>query len=194
MKKIFFFLHTFGGFIFFPLLIIFGLSAIHINHHFLISKNDWIEARVQHNLVNTDDNQILAESIRDSLGFMGHCPYWTQERTNDFFNFSVMRIGAEYKIEANIKTGNIKISKRPHGFASIINALHFFNHDLPRGTKIINSWQYYKNLFVLYISIAIISGIYLFFKNKKKRTSGHIILFSSLAFSIFLFIYIWQIG
>ena len=197
MRKILSLLHTYGGLFFFPLLFIFGLSAININHHFINPKQEWIEIRTHHNLVNIYDNQILAESIRDSLGLMGYCPNWTKEqqvRNNDFFNFSVMRIGVEYKIEANIKTGNIKISKRPEGFFSIMNALHYFNNDLPRGTKIINSWQYYKNLFVLYVFLAVISGIYLIFKSKKYRTSGLIALFSVPAFTILLFIYIWQIG
>ena len=196
MKKFFSWSHTYAGFLFFPLLIIFGLSAIHINHKMSIMKprQQWTESQAQINIVNLTDNQALAEAIRDSLGLMGYCPYWTHNRNEERFRFNIMHNGAEYRIDAALKTGIVKINRRGNGFGSVLNTLHFFNHDLPRGSWIINSWQYYKNLCVFYIILAIISGIYFFIRSKTGLVPGIIVMSSALIFSTLLMVYIWLIG
>lgn len=196
MKKFFSWLHTYCGFLFFPLLIILGLSALNINHKFSIMKphQDWTESQTQVNIINLADNQLLAEAIRDSLGLMGWCPFWTQNRNVERFRFNIMHNGAEYRIDAALKTGIVKVKRRANGFFSVLNSLHFFNNDLPRGSWIINSWQYYKILCIFYIILAIISGIYLFVKRKTGIVPGIIVLFSAMVISTILMIYIWQIG
>lgn len=196
MRKFLSWLHTYGGLLFFPLLLIFGLSALHINHSlgFFVPHVEWTESKKTISLHDTTDNQILAESIRDSLGLMGWCPYWTQNRNENRFRFDITHNGAEYKIDAGLETGLIKIKRRSKGFGNVLNSLHFFNENLPSGTHLVNSWQHYKNLCFIYIIIAIISGIYLFIRKKSSLATGFIIIISMLSFSAFLLLYVWLIG
>jgi hypothetical protein len=196
MKRFFFWLHTYGGFLFFPLLIVFGLSALNINHKFSIMqpRQDWTDSQTQINITNLTDNQLLAEALRDSLSLMGWCPYWTQDRNEERFKFSVVHNGAEYRVEATLKTGIINIKRRANGFGSILNSLHFLNEDLPRGSWIINSWQYFKDFCVFYIIVAIFSGLYFFVKRKTGLVPCIICLGTTLIITTILIICVWQIG
>lgn len=193
MKDIFQKLHTYGGFLFFPLLIIFGISALHINHKFSIFAQHqvWTESHVQISIVNSADNMQLAEVIRDSLGIMGWLPDWRQERNGEIYWFNINHNGAENRIEANLETGVVKINRRATGFGSVLNSLHFFNTDLPGGSLIINSWQYYKNACFFYIILAIISGLYFFLKRQSRLIPPLIFVGSALIITILLIIFIW---
>ena len=71
IRKILLKIHLYGGLLVFPYLIIFGLSSLNFNHHFgfMEEKQEW-EAQPTRtfSLQETDDNQVLAEAIMDSLG------------------------------------------------------------------------------------------------------------------------------
>ncbi len=196
MKKLLLKIHIYGGLIFLPYLIIFGLSTLHINHNlpFLREKQHWTEQIRQITIKDNEDNQMLAESIRDSLGLMGWCPWWTQNREETKYQFGIEHFGSEYRIQANISTGEIIINRRVKGFGHVMHSLHFLGEDVPRANMAINSWKYYLNLTVLYLIVAIISGIYLFIKRKQELALGYLILGGFLTFSISLMIYIWLAG
>lgn len=196
MRRLFSLIHTYGGFLFFPLLIIFGLSALHINHGLKIFEQgeEWDESHRQINVQFIENKQQMAEAIRDSLGLMGWCPYWTQNRNNTRYRFDITHNGAEYKIDTDLQTGNVKIRRRAKGFGSVLNSLHFFNENLPSGTGVVNSWKHYKNVAFFYFAITIISGIYFFIKRKTGIKTGLIVLMSVFLISAGLIIYVWQIG
>jgi hypothetical protein len=191
-RKILSSLHSFGGLLFFPLLIIFGVSALHINHKlgFLEPRGEWSESQATIKINDNNDKQQLSEAIRDSLGLMGWCPYWTQSGNKDYFKFDIVHNGAEYHISADLANGSVRIKRKPKGAGSILNSLHFFNEDLPSGTKIVNSWKYYKDLCFIYLIIAVSTGIWFALKMKKRRI-GLLVLSSSLILSIILLIIIW---
>lgn len=192
VRKILSSLHSFGGLLFFPLLIIFGISALHINHKitFLEPGGEWCETERLIKINDNSDKQQLAEAIRDSLGLMGWCPYWKQSRNNDNFKFNIAHNGADYSIDADLASGKVKINRKSKGAGSILNSLHFFNEDLPSGTRIVNTWKYYKDLCFIYLIISVSTGIW-FALMKKKRTGGIIVLSSSILVSILLIIGVW---
>jgi hypothetical protein len=156
----------------------------------LMPKGEWTETQKKININDNIDKQQLAEAIRDSLGLMGWCPYWTQHRDKEIYSFEITHNGAEYRIAANIDSGNVSIKRRPKGLGSILNSLHFFNEDLPSGTKIVNTWRYYKDLCFIYLLIAIVTGIWLTLKSRKKFREI-IVLCSALAMSCILILYVW---
>lgn len=175
-------------------MIIFGLSAININHKLklLSPKGEWVESQKMIKINDNTDKQQLAGAIRDSLGLMGWCPYWTQNRNNEIFRFEITHNGAEYRITTNIDSGSISIKRKPKGIGNILNSLHFFNEDLPSGTKIVNSWKYYKDLCFIYLIIAVITGIWLALKGRNRKV-GLLVLGSSAVISCILIIFVWLI-
>jgi hypothetical protein len=196
MKKLLPLLHTYGGLLIFPVLIILGISALNVNHHFdfLRPKQNWTETHAHVNIVNNADNRLLAEAIRDSLLLTGRCQNFNQKRDSGLFRFAVGNNGAEYRLEVKINTGEIKIRRRATGFGAVLNSLHFFNGKLPKSNWLINGWQYYKIVFLIYFLISIISGIYLLVTRRKNPTTAIIIIGSAVLFTILLMIYVWKIG
>lgn len=196
MKRFFILLHTYGGFFFFPLLIIFGMSALNINHKFSIMqpRQIWTVSQSQIIIPNLKDKQLLAEAIRDSLGLIGWCPPWTQYLNEERYKFNVNNNGAERRIDAILKTGIVNVARRANGFGPILNSLHFFDGNLPGGKWIITGWKYFKDFCIYYMILALFSGLYLFMKRKTGYVPGFIVLGFALLISSILMLYIWLIG
>jgi len=140
------------------------------------------------------DDQKLAETIKDSLGIMGWCPWWEQERTEGSYHFKISNFGAEYKIILHDSTGNLEVSRRAKGIGHVFHSLHFLGGSIPNGTRIVNSWHYYQNLNVFFILIAAITGTLLFLKRKSERVVGISIAIGSFGLSVLLMLYIWLVG
>lgn len=189
-------IHTYGGFLFFPVFIILGLDALNVNHPFSLFKphENWTDSQKIISIPDIRDNKALAESIRDSLGLMGWLPEWTMARENERFRFDITHNGAEYRIGAGLKTGVVSIKRKAKGFGSVLRSLHPFNENLPAGTLIVNSWQYYKDAGFFYVLLAVISGIYFILKLKKGKKAAIVAVCTALTISLLLFIYVWQIG
>jgi len=197
MKNLLLKIHLYSGLFFFPLLVIFGLSSLHINHHFqLFEENqEWSEEQVLNlHFKDTSDNQVLAETIRDSLGLMGWCPWWKQNREGDKYRFGVVHNGAEYKINADLSKDLVTLKKRGKGFANVLQSLHFLGEEIPRGPLAVNSWRFYQTLGVVYLLLASATGIFLFSRKKKERKTGLIIGCGFFTASVLLMLYIWQVG
>lgn len=196
MRKILSHIHILGGLIFFPLMLVFGFSALHINHHFsfLEPHGEWVESVARISISDTTDNQALAESIRDSLGLMGYCPPWTLNRKNGRYSFEIVHNGADYQIKTDLSTGDAVIRRKPRGFGSVFNSLHFFNENLPSGTKTVNSWQYYKDAAFCYLLVAVLSGIWFIISGKSRHRKATLtVLFSSAAITAILIILVWYL-
>lgn len=191
MRKILSHIHILGGLLFFPLMIIFGLSAVHINHRlsFLEPKGDWQESASHISITDNQDKQIMAENIRDSLGLMGYCPPWTQNRKDGRYSFDIAHNGADYRIEADLATGDVRVKRKPRGFGSIFNSLHFFNESLPSGNMIVNSWQFYKDAAFIYLVVAVLSSIWLIASGKRRHRKAVLaVLISSVIITALLII------
>jgi len=197
MKNLLLKIHLYGGLLFLPSLLIFGLSSLHINHNFQLfqEQQEWTqEAEINLHFEDISDNQLLAETIRDSLGLMGWCPWWMQDRKDDLYSFSVTHNGAEYEINADLAKDLVEIKRRSKGFGNIIHSLHFLGEEIPNGTIAINSWRYYQDFTVVYLLLAIATGIYLFLRRKQERKTGLLICCGFFLASIMLMVYIWQVG
>jgi hypothetical protein len=189
-------IHTYGGLLFFPVLIIVGISAYDVNHplSFLKPHEKWTISEKTIYIPEIKQNNKLAESVRDSLGLMGWLPDWKMNRNNERFIFEISHNGAEYRINAELKTGRVEIKRRAKGFGSTLRSLHPFNENLPSGTFLVNSWQYYKDASVFYVILAIASGLWFFLKRKTGRTAGIIVIVSALLLTLLLTYYTWQTG
>jgi len=197
VRKLLVQIHFYSGLFFLPYLIIFGLSTLHINHHFALfeENKEWTNESSQTiHFEYTEDNQLLAENIRDSLQLIGWCPWWTQSRKGNEYQFSIESPGSKYRISAMLTSGTVDVKKRGKGFWNIMHSLHFLSEDVPNASAIVNSWQYYQDLTVIYLLFAVFSGIYLFFDVKPVNTTVATALIGGFLISIILMLYIWLVG
>jgi len=197
VRKLLVQIHFYSGLFFLPYLIIFGLSTLHINHHFALfeENKEWTNESSQTiHFEYTEDNQLLAENIRDSLQLIGWCPWWTQERQENNYKFSIEAFGSEYLINADLVSNQVHFKKRGKGFWNILHSLHFLGENVPNANIAVNSWQYYQDLTVIYLLFAVFSGIYLFFDVKPVNTTVATALIGGFLISIILMLYIWLVG
>jgi hypothetical protein len=196
MKRTLLQLHLYFGLSCAVYLIIFGLSSLNMNHHFgwmqpVNSEKHW-EAGVT--VPEIDDNGQLAQALRDSLGLMGWAPPWRFRMQPDTIRFAVVHLGKEYKISVVKDDGKVDVTEVTKGFWPTLNSLHFLGESIPRGPWLLNSWQYYQDMTVLFIMFSIVSGVYLWAKRPTERKIGLSLLFGVTGLSVLFMSYLWLVG
>lgn len=193
MRKLFLKLHLYAGLLCFPYFIIFGISSLHINHAFPFMKPAESMRQWQRDVPirELDDNQQLAETIRDSLGLMGWAPWWEQNRQADAYNFQVTHPGKQYRIRAYLQENRVVVEEQSKGFWPVLNALHFVGESIPGAPVPINSWQYYQDFCVFVLVFSILSGVYLFVKRRQETWTGLLILGGCTFVSLLLMVGVW---
>ena len=194
MKKILLQLHLYFGLACAVYLLAFGTSSLNFNHHFSWMESDGWEEHWEREIAipEMEDNQKLAEAIRDSLELMGWAPWWHLQRTEAQFNFRVTHFGKEFFITT--QNNLVKVREVTKGFWSVFNSLHFLGESIPRANGLLNSFQYYQDFVVFFIIFSIISGIYLWSRRKSERKIGWILIGGVSGFSTLLMLYVWLIG
>ena len=103
MRAILLKIHLYAGLLCSSYLIVFGISSLNFNHHF--GKPATLKSERQRGLNSlpaTNDDQRLAEALRDTLGLVGWTLPWETRRaeTEDslYFHFAVNRPGKEYRV------------------------------------------------------------------------------------------------
>ncbi len=103
MRAILLKVHLYAGLLCSSYLILFGISSINFNHHF--GRPSTLKAERQRGLralPAIDDDQRLAEALRDTLGLVGWTLPWETGRSETadslYFRFAVSRPGKEYTV------------------------------------------------------------------------------------------------
>lgn len=193
MRNLFLKLHLYAGLLCFPYFIVFGISSLHINHEFSFMQPDPATRQWQRDVPirQVADNQLLAETIRDSLGLMGWAPWWEQNRQTRAYTFQVTHPGKQYRIQANLLENRVRVEERSKGFWPVLNSLHFLGESIPGAPLPINSWQYYQDFSVVVMLFSILSGFYLFVKKRRETLAGLLVLGCCTLFSLLLMIGVW---
>lgn len=185
--------HLFAGLLCFPYFIIFGISSLNFNHHFQFMEpgKNIIHWQKQIIIPPFQDEQQFADAIRDSLGLIGWSSPWEIKKDTTGFQFMITHPGKNYAISVFNNEPVIKVEEAWKGFWPVLNSLHGFNEKIPGVPVFVNAWGIYSNVVVLVMLFSIISGIYIFLKNKKERKTGLFILFSCLGFSLLIMLLAW---
>lgn len=185
--------HLYAGLICFPYFIIFGVSSLNFNHRFSFMQplSKAIHWQKQINTPPYQDDEQFAGAIRDSLQLMGWTPSWEIKKDSAGFQFMITHPGKDYLINVFNNERVVRVEETHKGFWNIFNSLHGFNEKIPGSTAFLNSWGIYSNVAVFVMLFSIISGVYIFLKNKKERKTGFIILLGCLGFSLLLMLLAW---
>lgn len=185
--------HLYAGLLCFPYFIIFGISSLNFNHHFSFmqpgkNSSHW---QKQIDIPPYQNDQQFADAVRDSLSLMGWTPPWEIKKDSAGFQFMITHPGKDYVVSAFNNQPIIKVEETPKGFWTVFNSLHGFNEEIPGAPAFINSWGIYSNVAVFVMLFSILSGIYIFSRNKKEKKSGLFILFGCLGFSLLILLLAW---
>lgn len=175
-------IHLYIGLFCFPILIVFGLSSLDINHRFDLlnpepEKSEWEKKLKLHDLKSKSDNEI-AEEIRTQLGQIGWTPEWKQYRQNDTLWCAIGRLRGEMRIEADLLNDKIKVRETRQPWIHVFKGLHFFRGEIPDAHWSVQSWWLYSDLAVIFILYSVIYGLWFLF-NRGRRTEK--IVFMAIA-------------
>lgn len=195
MRKWILNIHLYGGLLCAPYLIIFGFSSLHFNHNFgFVSPKmqvlKWEAPLVIESLTNND---MMAESVRDSLGLMGWTLPWRTHRDGaGDLEFDLERPGKSYTIRAELKQHRARVEERPKGFWQTVNSLHALGA-VPN-SKFVLLWGGYTELCTGFVLFAAISGIYLWVNSKRERRLGLFMLITAVVASLALMLVVVRWG
>ncbi|SVD54080.1 uncharacterized protein METZ01_LOCUS406934, partial [marine metagenome] len=98
MKKIVLDIHIYLSLLCAGYMIIYGVSGIAFNHDVHPSERDGVEWEAVVEVPDADEDQVLAEAVRDRLDLVGWVPFWRLSHPEpDEFVFFVDRPAREYR-------------------------------------------------------------------------------------------------
>jgi len=177
-------IHLYGGLLCVPYLIIFGLSSLDFNHHFLPKAKqpatNWVASFTPK--PELDDTAATAW-IRDNLDLIGWIPR-AQLRRIDAANvqFKVLHPGKTYLVRAQLTDGRAEVEEVGNSWGYLVVALHG-NRGVP-ASKLMNFWAYYGQFCALLVTFSAVSGVYLWLEAGRDRFSGTVIMAVALALSL----------
>jgi len=176
--------HLVLGLFFSTFVLMFGISSLRFAHPDWISAEPTEQRRISLTVDEVSGARSLARTLMEEHGFRGN--FRDLRETEEGFRFKIARLGTTHAVRYVKDLGRVEVETSNRPFISVLLGMHFtfgFEHD---------NWLY--NVFGalnLGVSIALllmgVSGIYLWFKIRKERLTGSIILFTSL-FTLFALI------
>jgi hypothetical protein len=197
-RKVLLKFHLYGGLLCFWYLLIFGISALHFQHHFQFMENKNIPDRVSTkkllsiNPANTDS--VVAISIQNSLDLAGwYLPWETYRDSTGNFHTIIGNPKWDYSIVYDFQHSTSTISAKEKSSWNILSALHGFAVKMPNAPLLI-VWKIYTYTCIAVVLFSICSGIWLWSGRKKQRLTGWLIFSGIVLLSFTLMIFIYKHG
>ena len=151
LRKIIIQVHLLLGLFIFPYLIIFGITSLNFNHGFTNAYEYRKETKetVSIQTPKTEDDVLLIEALKDSLGIFGWVNKRSTYRDSLFVHSVVQHPGKEYQIEVNTHKNQVSIQTKTKSFLWVLNALHGLGEIVPGAPWYIKFWKYYQLISVM---------------------------------------------
>jgi len=197
-RKIILKFHLYGGLLCFWYLLIFGISALHFQHHFRFMEDKNTAALVSTRQLlridpgNTDS--IVATNIQNSLDVAGwYLPWETYRDSAGNFHMMIANPKWDYSIVYSFQHSISTISAKEKNSWNILNALHGFAGKMPNA-PLLFIWNMYTYVCIAVVLFSICSGIWLWSGRKKQRLTGWLIFSGIMLLSFSLMIIIYKHG
>ncbi|MDX2245626.1 MAG: hypothetical protein SF052_02545 [Bacteroidia bacterium] len=190
------YIHLYLGLFCMPYLLIFGLSSLDFNHHFFptqTEKKPLLPIRSVH-MPLLEDDRILGEALRDSLGLFGWYLPWETKRDSLVFITTIAQPGKEYHLKLSLSNGEVEITETYKTAGQILRSLHFMGESIPSAPWWVNLWQYYQVLTVYSMLFWTVSGVYLWWRKKNSHPAERWVLLGMGVFSIGFILFVWLAG
>lgn len=194
--KIFQGIHIYGSLVSMVYLLVVGVSTLNFQHKFLPEQPvDTIHYTRTVKFDSTLKIDTLAKFIRKEMGIKGHLPPWEfRENNQGMVRFAILRPARFYEVKLNRDNNLIHINEIHFSIGRILRALHFGSIKNQLGDTMLNIWSWYGQVSALSAFLAIISGIWLWFKYAVRTRRQWTTIVASGMVSILLILYIWLVG
>ena len=185
-------LHIYLGLFCLPYLLIFSLSSLNFNHHFLSDQPLPASPSTTHRLsldLNQDLEQI-ANQVKDELDLFGWFLPGDSSKDTMSIYLEITQPGKKYEIMIE-QDGQTTVSTQPQSTAHLFKLLHFLGEDIPDAPWWINSWKQYQNLTVYAMLFWVVSGIYMWLTKRKRPVIESWALWGFSILSILYILVIW---
>jgi hypothetical protein len=188
--------HVYLGLFCLPYLLIFAISSLNFNHHFLAE--DWLSeavvAEIYLEIPILEDNKEMANALIDSLDQYGWYFPWDTRRDSVQFVTGVGQPGRKLSIIHQWESGQTTIRTQRKSVGGLFKTLHFLGGEIPYAPWWINLWQYHQALTAYAMLFWVGSGVYLWLRKAKSPRIESYTLWGFAIFSILLLIYLWLLG
>jgi hypothetical protein len=174
--------HLLLGLLFFPFVLLFGVSSVQFAH------NDWF--RMEPNAITmtvavdpaqATSPRALGRLLMDQEGYRGFV--LDIKESADGCEFLIGRMGTIHEIAYKTGSSEVAVTKKVWPLISLLTWIHkTFGMDHQFGPH--NVWGFLMFLTSVALLLLGASGIYLWFKIHKERLAGSILIFVSLAFGV----------
>ena len=188
-------IHAYLGLLCAPYLLIFSLSSLDFNHHFISEKplgspHTW---ETELSIPPHDDLEAVSQAVMDSLGIFGWFLPWDSYRDSSQIYLEVSQPGKKYAITLH-ENGTTKVEAFPESGANVMKLLHFLGESIPHAPWWVNTWQHYQSLTVYALLFWVLSGIILWMRKKKTPKLESVFLWGGALISILFIVWLWRIG
>ncbi len=190
--RIFLHIHIYLGLFSLPYLLIFALSSLNFNHHFISEKplSEWREWKAQVDIAASDDLLQVADQLMDALSIFGwFIPYESYRDAEKTF-IVIVQPGKIYHITLQ-PDGSALVKERLQSGAHILKSLHGLGENIPHAPWIVNTWKYYQSLTVYAVLFWIVTGVYFWSRNRRRPVLEKRLIWVFSIFSALLILFIW---
>lgn len=185
-------IHIYLGLFCSPYLIIFGLSSLDFNHHFLpdTPTSASIAWERSISLTEEEDLKTYADHLLEELELFGWYLPWSSFQDSSKIYIEVSHPAKFYQISIG-KDRIAHIKETPESVSHVVKLLHFLGEDIPNAPWWVNAWKYYQALTVYSMIFWFVSGIYLWLRKKNSPKTEKILMYGMAALSSLLILFIW---
>jgi len=191
-------LHLYFGLFISPFILIFCISVLAYNHAGLLNSINPVkslpEIRTKLENIPYDTTDLLtAKAIIRELGITGEIDYIS--KNEDHISFPVNKPGLKSRIDVDIHTDSVLITRQLEGSIRAMNYLHIMpgqhNAHIRGNALFMKIWRSIADLVVYILLFLILSGFILWYLLPVERKIGfYAIILGALIFSSLLFIII----
>ncbi len=185
-------IHIYLGLFCLPYLIIFSLSSLDFNHHFLPA-TPLLQDQLWETTVDIplhDDLEAFSEELKDSLDLFGWFLPWDSYRDSSQAVIVLSRPGKRLDITVD-SGGKVLVEEKAESTANLMKILHFLGEDIPNAPWWVNTWKYYQDLTVYSMIFWVVTGIILWLRKKKRPDIEDRLLWTAGIVSIIFIVFIW---
>lgn len=191
-------LHFYFGLYFLLFIWLFSISGLFLNHQWSLEEfwPDRQESTFERPIRRPESGEDLAiaRDLMRQLGLAGEINQMERSAADDLFEFQITRPGRTLNIEASFANSRAEVTEIRVNAFGVMDALHHFtgvsmtDSERQRDWLLTRVWTASMDAVALGLIVLVASGLYLWYRLKKKRRLGFAVLvFGVASCTFFLF-------
>jgi hypothetical protein len=184
-------LHLYLGLLVSPVIVIFALSSIFLNHAFLPWRGDSVQTRSYTVPIPTGDNSLdMAKQVRQSIQVSGEIDFIRWDRDDRTLSFPLRRPGWSADVQVDLATGRTTVEEKTTGVWDAMVYMHKMpgphNVAIRGNAPATQAWRVVADATVYLVLFLTATGIYLWLILKVERKAGLIAVGAGMVTFLFI--------